>query len=255
MKIDTTKPHIGRIYDFVLGGHHNYEVDRQYAEKMLAVVPSYPKLARLNRWFLQLVAKRWADQGVERVLDLGSGLPTQGHLNEYLSDARILFSDNDPLSVSYGSDILSDNYKMKYIMGDVRDPEPLLEEATRFFGDERRVAIGLVGLSYLLPDEVVTNLAQRLHAWCAPGSVMALSYAMPYEGGGPSEALPTIKQMTGKLGVEIQIRSTERLAELIAPWRIVESDALEKLLDMEGTIDEQEKASSGMIAAGATAVR
>ncbi len=26
MEIDTTKPHVGRVYDYVLGGHHNYEV-------------------------------------------------------------------------------------------------------------------------------------------------------------------------------------------------------------------------------------
>lgn len=42
MKIDTTQPHVGRIYDYVLGGHHNHEVDRQATERMVRIVPSYP---------------------------------------------------------------------------------------------------------------------------------------------------------------------------------------------------------------------
>ncbi|MEO5726694.1 MAG: SAM-dependent methyltransferase, partial [Byssovorax sp.] len=37
MKIDTTIPHPGRIYDFVLGGHHNFEADRLAAKKITDV--------------------------------------------------------------------------------------------------------------------------------------------------------------------------------------------------------------------------
>jgi hypothetical protein len=35
-EIDTTRPHIGRIYDYVLGGTQNFEADRQVADKLLA---------------------------------------------------------------------------------------------------------------------------------------------------------------------------------------------------------------------------
>ncbi|WP_437624773.1 SAM-dependent methyltransferase [Sorangium sp. So ce1151] len=99
MEIDTSKPHSGRVYDYVLGGHHNYEVDRHTATEMMKIVPTYPKWAKLNRWFIQLVGQRWVDTGITSVLDLASGLPTQGHLNDCLPEARILFSDIDPVSV------------------------------------------------------------------------------------------------------------------------------------------------------------
>lgn len=253
MNIDTTKPHIGRIYDFVLGGHHNYEVDRQYAEKMISVFPAYPKFARLNRWFLQLVADRWAAQGIKRVLDIGSGLPTQGHLNEYLPDARILFTDNDPLSVSCGGEIIKDNHTMKYVMADIRDPDPLIEEATRFFGDERRVAVGFIGLAYLLADEEVKNLVQRLHAWCAPGSAMAVSYLTPNKGMGETESQKAMGDLTKRLGFNPQRRTAEHLAEVIAPWRVVEARPLDKLLDVEDMVTEDEKTDIGVIMAGAIA--
>ena len=95
---DPTRPHIGRIYDFMLGGHLNYEVDRLAAAEILKTAPNYPKWARLNRWFLQFVATEWAQAGREQVMDLATGLPTKGHFNDLMPDARILFSDNDPIS-------------------------------------------------------------------------------------------------------------------------------------------------------------
>jgi S-adenosyl methyltransferase len=76
--IDLTRPHIGRVYDYVLGGTYNYEADRIAAREIIARIPSYPRMARLNRSFLGYVGQRWAVEGRTRVLDLGSGLPHAG---------------------------------------------------------------------------------------------------------------------------------------------------------------------------------
>ncbi|NTW01982.1 MAG: hypothetical protein HGA19_11945, partial [Oscillochloris sp.] len=74
MEIDTSKANISRIYDYMLGGRNNFEVDRLTAEQMLKVFPSYPRWARLNRWFLQMVAAQWGQSGHRHILDLGSGM-------------------------------------------------------------------------------------------------------------------------------------------------------------------------------------
>lgn len=177
-----------------------------------------------------------------------------GHLNEYLSGARILFSDNDPLSVTYGQEILKDNANMKYIMADVREPGPLLEEATRFFGDERRVAIGFIGLSYFLSDDLLASLAQRLHAWCAPGSVMALSFAMPNEDASQGETTAAVVQMLKKLGLEFHLRTAEELGKVIAPWTVVEAQPLDKMLEMESMLTKEDT-TTGIHVGGASAVR
>ncbi|NOK92089.1 MAG: hypothetical protein GFH26_640225n1, partial [Chloroflexi bacterium AL-N15] len=105
MSGDTTKPNISRIYDYMLGGHNNFEPDRHAAEEVLKVFPAYPRWAKLNRWFLQLVAEQWAVQGQQRILDLGSGIPTQGHLHTILPDAKILYTDNDPIAVAYAREL------------------------------------------------------------------------------------------------------------------------------------------------------
>jgi S-adenosyl methyltransferase len=37
--VDTSKPSLSRVYDYLLGGGHNFAADRLLAERILAVVP------------------------------------------------------------------------------------------------------------------------------------------------------------------------------------------------------------------------
>ena len=146
MNIDSTKPSIGRIYDYVLGGHHNFEVDRVAAQNILKMFPSYPRWARLNRWFLQAIAERWDAQGYTQILDLGSGMPTQGHFHMLLPNARVLYTDNDPMTVAYASQVLGDNPLVAFVQVDINDPVQLLDAANKHFGDDHKVAIGAIGI-------------------------------------------------------------------------------------------------------------
>jgi O-methyltransferase involved in polyketide biosynthesis len=232
MKFDTTVPHIGRIYDYMLGGHHNYEVDRKSAEGLLKLFPAYPQWARLNRWFLQFVANKWADEGHTRVLDLASGLPTQGHFNEYLPEASILFSDIDPVNVIYGQQILESTPNAKYVQADLRAPEGILTETTAFFGAERKIAVGSIGILYFLPEPEIVSLMQKLHAFCAPGSVMALSFLHVPEGPGAASFLDSLKKTPEVAGINVHARTPDQMAELIKPWRMTVHRNAEEWLDV-----------------------
>jgi O-methyltransferase involved in polyketide biosynthesis len=249
MKIDTTQPHVGRIYDYALGGHHNYEVDRKAAEEMMRLMPAYVKWVRLNRWFLQFVGQTWADEKRAAVLDVASGLPTQGHFNEYLPDARILFSDIDPLSVTYGQQILEERPGMRYIQTDLRRPEDLIREATAFFGPERRLAVGAVGILYFLSDAEVSRLVGALHAFCAPGSVLAYSFLHVPEGPG-AEAMREIVRRSPELArINLHPRSPAEMVELLKPWRVrVQKNAEEwlEVPEMLGTGDHDLEVVGGL---------
>jgi hypothetical protein len=41
------------MYDYFLGGSHNFDVDRQAAEQVIKLMPFVTKFARLQRWTLQ----------------------------------------------------------------------------------------------------------------------------------------------------------------------------------------------------------
>ncbi len=220
MTIDITRPHIGRIYDYVLGGTQNYESDRLAAEAMVKLMPSYPRWARINRSFLAHVGRRWAKEGLDRVLDLGSGLPTQGHFNEHLPDAKILFSDFDPLTVAQAQHLLAYTPDMAYANIDLRDPDALVEQASTYFGADRPRAVGAIGVVYFLTDDELRSLMQRLHAFCAPGTVMALSFHHMPVGADTVAIDRVIAEGQKHARINFFLRTPEQIAELILPWRL-----------------------------------
>ncbi len=245
MATDATKPHLGRIYDFMLGGHHNYEVDRQAAAQILKVAPTYPKWARANRWFLQFVASEWAQVGRKRVLDLATGLPTKGHFNDMMPDAQILFSDNDPISVAYGEEILAGNPRMAYRLADMSRPETLVRQADEFFGAEHELAVACIGIAYLVPDAVLVALFQALHAWCAPGSVMALTFGTWVEGGDRTRIQAVIESFRRHANTTMFIRTTEELVLLARPWRLTACRSLPDWLGVPDMFSREELESQG----------
>lgn len=228
MEIDATRPHIGRIYDHMLGGTYNHEADRKAADAILALCPPYPRWARLNRSFLGHVGRRWAEEGHTHVLDLGSGLPTQGHFNEHLPGKKILFSDNDPLSVTQGQHLLAYSSEMAYAHVDVRDPDALLAHAESYFGADRRLAVGCIGIVYFLSDDQLRTLMQRLHAFCAPGSVLALSF---HEVPDVPELRAALLASAKLARIDFHVRTPEQIAALLGPWRGLTVQRLDGLLD------------------------
>src|SRR5690606_26796027 len=77
--IDTTVPHTSRIYDYLLGGHDHFEVDRRTAEHAFAAYPGGVEGARAdaraNRAFLGRVVRFLAGEcGLRQFLDIGTGI-------------------------------------------------------------------------------------------------------------------------------------------------------------------------------------
>lgn len=243
MSLDTTKPSVGRIYDYVLGGHHNFEVDRMAAQRILAVFPSYPLWARLNRWFLQLVAERWGAEGYDRILDLGSGMPTEGHFHTVLPNARVLYTDYDAMTIAYAAQVLQGNPLTSYSQVDLTDTSELLEAAGQFFGAERRVAIGCIGVAYFIDDATVARLLQALHSWAAPGSVLACSFA--YGDPAQPHTSEMLEAYRRNAGSEVYLRNQAEMERLCAPWRVRESRPLAEMLGMQDQIDHADHEGVG----------
>ncbi len=233
LTIDITRPHIGRIYDYVLGGTQNYESDRRAADAMVALMPSYPRWARVNRSFLDHVGKRWAKEGVTRMLDLGSGLPTQGHFNEHLPDAKILFTDFDPLTVAQAQQLLAYSPEMAYANIDLKEPDALIAQAAAYFGAERPIAVGAIGVVYFLDDAELQRLMQGLHAFSSPGTKLALSFHYMPPGCDTAAIDRVIAEGQKRAQINFYLRTPERMSELIRPWRLTEHRPIQDWLGQE----------------------
>jgi hypothetical protein len=126
------------MYDALLGGFHNYEVDRAAAAQAAALVPHLPQVARSNRAFLRRAVRHLVDAGIRQFLDIGAGIPTVGNTHEVARRAdpqcRLAYVDIDPVAVTHARAILAGNPRAIALQGDLRTGRPTytkLDLATR----------------------------------------------------------------------------------------------------------------------------
>src|SRR5579884_3165576 len=124
------RPSAARMYDYYLGGFHNFELDRQMAEQAIALWPELPLIMRANRGFLRRAVNYLVTQGIDQFLDIGSGIPTVGNVHEVAQranpNARVVYVDIDPIAVAHSRAILGDAPNVAVIQADLREPESIL---------------------------------------------------------------------------------------------------------------------------------
>jgi hypothetical protein len=181
--IDTERPSAARIYDYYLGGAHNFAADRQVAEQMIAMYPDLPLGIQANRAFLRRAVEFLVDAGVRQFLDIGSGVPTVGHVHEIAQraapESRVVFVDIDPVAVAHSQQILAGNNRATAIQEDVRRPEPILNhpDTQRLLDLDQPVAVLVVGLFHFISDaDDLPGILARLTEPLASGSYLAISH-------------------------------------------------------------------------------
>ncbi len=250
---DASKPNAGRIYDYFLGGNHNFEIDRQAAEQLLKSVPSMPQFVRLVRWFLGEAVRRLVDEGYKHFLDFASGLPTVDHIHQTApKDVKVIYSDIDPVTVAYAQEIVKGLANVRVIHGDAADPSAVLgsPEVEELFGDERRVAIGLNGIAWFLTDDQLARSMKTLYDWAAPGSQLYIC-DMEHEPGTETERFNTTIEFYKSVGQPVYVRHRQRLGELCRPWQ-VRDPGFQMLEDWVGI--DREMTEEGRTGAGDTAL-
>ncbi|MFE5030836.1 MULTISPECIES: SAM-dependent methyltransferase [unclassified Streptomyces] len=184
VEIDTSKPHPARIYDYLLGGKDNYEVDRKAGDQLASVAPEVWSAVRANRGFLQRAVRHVVDSGVRQILDIGTGLPTSPNVHEVAQalapDVRVAYVDNDPIVKAHGDALLSRAGTTSIVLADLRDPQAVIEhpEVRRIIDFGEPVALFLVAILHFVRDEeeperIVATLRDALPA----GSFLVLSHA------------------------------------------------------------------------------
>jgi hypothetical protein len=155
---DLDKPNAARVYDYYLGGSHNFEVDRQMARRAMALWPELPVIMRANRAFLRRAVQFVAERGVTRFLDIGSGIPTFGAVHEIAREiapeARVVYVDRDPVAVAHSRLLLTDDPLSQVVEADLRDPKDLLARpaVAELLRPGEPVAVLLVAVLHFVTD-------------------------------------------------------------------------------------------------------
>ena len=126
VEVDPTRPSVARVYDFYLGGSHNFESDRQFGQHVLRAMPRLPTILREAREFLRRVVVYLCQAGIDQFLDLGSGIPTVGNVHEVAQSvnprARVVYVDHDAVAIAHSHALLEGNRYTAAVQADLREP-------------------------------------------------------------------------------------------------------------------------------------
>ena len=179
--VDADTPSAARVYDYLLGGGHNFDSDRQLAEKLLTVLPARD-MARLNREFLRRVVLEMAALGIRQFIDLGSGIPTVGNVHEVVHavhpDARVVYVDYEMVAAVHSELMLADEPNAAMVHADMREPEQVLqhEHTKRLIDFSEPVGLLMVGVVQFIADaDDPWALAAQYRDAIPAGSYFALS--------------------------------------------------------------------------------
>ncbi|HEV2778248.1 MAG TPA: SAM-dependent methyltransferase [Actinophytocola sp.] len=179
---------IARMDDYWLGGRHHREVDRDFADRVAITAPYVPYLVRAQRKLLRRMVRYLMDQGVRQFLDLGSGLPTAGHVHEIAQDkdpaARVVYVDRDSSIVDDCHQLLAGNDNAALLDTDIREPGTVLDvlRARCLLDLSEPVAVLAIAILQHIPDsdDPAGMITAYLDATC-PGSYLALTHYGPDE--------------------------------------------------------------------------
>ncbi|MFJ1967598.1 SAM-dependent methyltransferase [Streptomyces sp. NPDC087903] len=181
---DPDKASVARMYDAMLGGQHNFAIDREAVAAFTGIDPQVRPLARANRAFLGRAVRFLVDSGVRQFIDLGSGIPTQGNVHEVAQaaspGARVVYVDNDPVAVAHSASLLGDNPDADIVDADIRRPADVLSspQVRKLIDFDQPVAVLMITiLHFITPEENPAGLVAAFRDALPDGSWLALTHA------------------------------------------------------------------------------
>jgi S-adenosyl methyltransferase len=185
-EINTQVASVARVYDYMLGGTDNYEVDRRAADAMEDLMPGSYALTRNNRRYLERVVRYLAAEcGIRQFIDHGSGLPTQNNVHQIAQSvapgSRVVYVEIDPVVLAHGQvrALLAEDQSTAFIEADASDTGRILShpDTQRLINFDEPAAALYVSFLHCIPDAgdprgVVSEMMDRL----VPGSYLAISH-------------------------------------------------------------------------------
>jgi hypothetical protein len=224
--VDLTRPSAARMYDYYLGGAHNFAVDRELAARALALLPDGQLIAQANRAFLHRAVRYLLSQGVRQFIDIGSGIPTSGNVHEIAQkedpEARILYVDHDPVAVAHSELILRDNPFAQVVKADLRRPDEILQAPalTELLDLSQPVGLLMVAvLHFVAEEDRPQDTIVRLRDLLAPGSYLVISHGT---GESRQSELSKLKDLYRSTSTPVTYRSREQIRTLFDGWDLVE---------------------------------
>jgi SAM-dependent methyltransferase len=230
--IDTTRANVARIYDYLLGGTHNFLADQDVGRMIIAVEPNSRAIGQANRAFLGRAVRCLAAAGIRQFLDIGSGIPTQGNVHEVAQqaapDARVVYADIDPVAIAHSRAILAGNRNAAVIEADLREPGKILaaEDTRRLIDFSQPVGLMLLAVLHFIGDaDDPWQLVATLRDALAPGSYLVISHGT--DEGRPEVAKAAEKVYQRGVSANIHMRPRADILRFFTGFDLLEPGLVE----------------------------
>ncbi len=224
--VDRTVPAPARMYDYFLGGHNNFQADRDAADQVRATIPEVIDAAWANRGFHQRAARWLAEQGIRQFIDIGSGLPTVGNTHEVVqqvaADARVVYVDQDPMVRAYSDELLAGNANTSVVLADLREPEKVLGHPGLRKLVDFAEPVGLLMtavMHFVAPASDPWGLVAHYVRELAPGSYLVLSQVTDEKT--PPKSVRVAEEMYSRASENIYFRSRTDVARFFEGLEMV----------------------------------
>jgi SAM-dependent methyltransferase len=216
-QIDSTRPNIARVYDYLLGGKDNFEADRELGDKIKEAMPGVRLGVEQQRAVLRRVVRHLVGEaGIRQIVDIGSGLPTAGNVHETAREVdpatRVVYVDHDPVVLAHARALMADNKTTIAIGGDARHPADILDnpELRSLVDLDRPVGLLLCGiLHHILDDEDPHGIVAAYRAALPTGSYVFIHHLAAVDDPAVAAAQAELQRGTGRG----QFRTQEQIAE------------------------------------------
>ncbi|MFC4127686.1 SAM-dependent methyltransferase [Nocardia rhizosphaerae] len=229
-RVDVSKPHPARRYDYWLGGSANFEADRASADAVATAFPSIHFAVLENRSFLRRAVPYLVSiAGIRQFLDIGTGLPTAGNVHELAQDiapeSRVVYVDNDPMVLYHARDLLDSTPAgaTAYIDADLRDPGSILDNPALAgtLDLDQPVALMLCAVLHFLTDDMRPyDVVRELCAALPSGSYLTMTHAT--DDHLSAEDLDAAIEANERSGVPFRLRSTAEFTRFFDGLELVD---------------------------------
>jgi hypothetical protein len=228
--IDTTRPNVARIYDYLLGGKDNFTVDREAAKRLLEASPDMAGIVRDNRSFIGRVVRYLADDaGVRQFIDLGGGLPTQTNVHEMAQaatpDARVVYVDTDPVVWSHGQALLAHGKQVAMVHADLREPAAVLghPEVRALIDLDQPVALMCAAVLHFVPDaDEPHRIIAEYRDQVAPGSYLAISHGTTGDTEDHYQVVGGVTSVYRQASAQLHVRSLAEIQRFFDGFEMIE---------------------------------
>lgn len=225
--VNLDRPSVARVYDYFLGGFHNFAADREVGEQTRRLLPEVSTIVLANRAFLTRAVRYCVAAGVTQFLDIGSGIPTVGNVHETAQEAdpqaRVVYVDVDPVAVVHSRAILADNKQATAIQADLREPESILRhpELQELLDLSQPVAVLMVAVLHFVANaEDPAGIIDQYWKDMAPDSHLVISHAA--EPQVPTSRTAEAQELYSRAVAQYVYRTQDEVRKLFDRFELVD---------------------------------